>query len=110
MSCRWKPRRCHCRLPAPRRQADAVRHADSQHIAAELTGRLVHNRRPLSAPALTTDTSALTCIGDDYAFDQVFVRQVLALGRPGDCLLALSTSGRSADVVQAVEAAALGLR
>lgn len=82
--------------------------ADSQHIAAELTGRFVHDRRPLSALALTTDTSALTCIGNDYAFDQVFVRQVQALGRPGDCLLALSTSGRSANVLQAVDAAALG--
>lgn len=82
--------------------------ADSQHIAAELTGRFVHDRRPLSALALTTDTSALTCIGNDYAFDQVFVRQVLALGRPGDCLLALSTSGRSANVLQAVDAAVLG--
>lgn len=82
--------------------------ADSQHLAAELTGRFVHDRRPLAAMALTTDTSALTCIGNDYAFDQVFVRQVLALGRPGDCLLALSTSGRSANVLQAVDAAGLG--
>jgi D-sedoheptulose 7-phosphate isomerase len=81
--------------------------ADSQHIAAELTGRFVHDRRPLAALALTTDTSALTCIANDYAFDQVFVRQVQALGRPGDCLLAISTSGRSANVLAAVEAAAL---
>ncbi|HET7864458.1 MAG TPA: SIS domain-containing protein [Burkholderiaceae bacterium] len=82
--------------------------ADSQHLAAELTGRLVHDRRPLAAMALTTDTSALTCIGNDYAFDQVFMRQVLGLGRPGDCLLGISTSGRSANVLQAVNAAASG--
>jgi D-sedoheptulose 7-phosphate isomerase len=81
--------------------------ADSQHIAAELTGRFVRDRRPLAALALTTDTSALTCIANDYAFDQVFVRQVQALGRPGDCLLAISTSGRSANLLQAVDAAAL---
>jgi D-sedoheptulose 7-phosphate isomerase len=79
--------------------------ADCQHIAAELTGRFIKDRRPLAALALTTDTSALTCISNDYAFDQVFVRQVQALGRPGDCLLALSTSGRSANVLKAVEAA-----
>jgi len=84
--------------------------ADCQHLAAELTGRFVHDRRPLAAMALTTDTSALTCIANDYAFDQVFVRQVQGLGRPGDCLLALSTSGRSANVLQAVEVATgLGL-
>jgi D-sedoheptulose 7-phosphate isomerase len=84
--------------------------ADCQHLAAELTGRFVHDRRPLAAMALTTDTSALTCIANDYAFDQVFVRQVQALGRAGDCLLALSTSGRSANVLQAVEVATeLGL-
>jgi D-sedoheptulose 7-phosphate isomerase len=82
--------------------------ADCQHIAAELTGRFVHDRRPLAAMALTTDTSALTCIANDYAFDQVFVRQLQALGRPGDCLLGLSTSGRSANVLQAVDAASLG--
>lgn len=79
--------------------------ADSQHIAAELTGRFVHDRRPLAAIALTTDSSALTCIGNDYDFSEVFSRQVVGLGRPGDCLLAISTSGTSANVVKAVEAA-----
>jgi D-sedoheptulose 7-phosphate isomerase len=79
--------------------------ADSQHIAAELTGRLVDDRRPLAAMALTTDTSALTCIANDYSFADVFARQVSALGRPGDCLLAISTSGNSENVIRAVEAA-----
>lgn len=79
--------------------------ADSQHLAAELTGRFVEERRPLAALALSTDTSALTCIANDYAFDQVFARQVLALGRKGDCLVAISTSGNSANVIAAVKAA-----
>jgi D-sedoheptulose 7-phosphate isomerase len=79
--------------------------ADCQHIAAELTGRLVHDRRPLAAMALTTDTSALTCISNDYSFADVFVRQVSALGRRGDCLLAISTSGNSENVIRAVQAA-----
>lgn len=79
--------------------------ADSQHLAAELTGRLVHDRRPLAAMALSTDTSALTCIANDYAFDQVFARQVRALGRPGDSLIAISTSGNSGNVIAAVQVA-----
>jgi D-sedoheptulose 7-phosphate isomerase len=79
--------------------------ADSQHLAAELTGRFVNDRRPLAAIALSTDTSALTCIANDYAFDQVFSRQVQALGRSGDCLVAISTSGNSANVIAAVRAA-----
>lgn len=79
--------------------------ADSQHIAAELTGRFVHDRRPLAAMALTTDSSALTCIANDYDFDEVFARQVAGLGQPGDCLLAISTSGMSGNVVRAVETA-----
>jgi len=79
--------------------------ADSQHLAAELTGRFIHERRPLAALALSTDTSALTCIANDYAFDQVFARQLQALGRPGDCLVAISTSGNSANVIAAVEVA-----
>lgn len=79
--------------------------ADSQHIAAELTGRFVRDRRPLAAVALTTDTSALTCIGNDYSFEEVFARQVSALGTRGDCLIGLSTSGDSRNVVKAVEAA-----
>jgi D-sedoheptulose 7-phosphate isomerase len=77
--------------------------ADAQHLAAEFVGKLVNDRRPLAAVALTTDTSALTAIGNDYGFEQVFARQVAALGRPGDVLLALSTSGRSPNVVAAAE-------
>lgn len=79
--------------------------ADSQHIAAEMTGRFVKDRRPLAAMALSTDTSALTCIANDYSFDDVFSRQVMALGGRGDCLLAISTSGNSPNVVRAVDAA-----
>jgi D-sedoheptulose 7-phosphate isomerase len=79
--------------------------ADSQHLAAELTGRFVKDRRPLAAVALSTDTSALTCIGNDYGFDEVFSRQVAGLGRQGDCLLVISTSGNSRNVVRAAEAA-----
>ena len=79
--------------------------ADSQHLAAEFTGRFVKDRQPLAGLALSTDTSALTCIANDYSFDEVFSRQVLGLGRSGDCLLAISTSGNSRNVVRAVEAA-----
>jgi D-sedoheptulose 7-phosphate isomerase len=85
--------------------------ADSQHLAAELTGRFLNDRRPLAAMALSTDTSALTCIGNDYSFDEVFSRQVTGLGRSGDCLLAISTSGNSRNVMRAAEAArAAGMR
>jgi D-sedoheptulose 7-phosphate isomerase len=79
--------------------------ADSQHIAAEFTGRFVKDRKPLPALALSTDSSALTCIANDYSFDEVFSRQVIGLGRAGDCLLAISTSGNSRNVIRAVEAA-----
>lgn len=79
--------------------------ADSQHIAAEFTGRFIKDRRPIAAISLTTDTSALTCIGNDYSFNEVFGRQVLAIGRPGDILLAITTSGNSANVIAAIEAA-----
>jgi D-sedoheptulose 7-phosphate isomerase len=79
--------------------------ADSQHLAAEFTGRFIKDRRPLAALALSTDSSALTCIANDYSFDEVFYRQVLGLGLRGDCLLAISTSGNSRNVVRAVEAA-----
>jgi len=79
--------------------------ADCQHIAAELTGRFIHDRRPLAAISLTTDTSALTCIANDYSYDEVFSRQVNALARSGDCLIGISTSGNSANVIKAVEAA-----
>jgi D-sedoheptulose 7-phosphate isomerase len=81
--------------------------ADSQHLAAEFVGRFVKDRRPLAALALSTDSSALTCIGNDYSFDDVFYRQVVGLGRPGDCLVAISTSGNSRNVLKATEAARL---
>ena len=79
--------------------------ADAQHLAAELVGRYRKDRAPLAALALTVDTSALTAIANDYAFEEVFARQVTGLGRPGDLLLALSTSGDSANVLAAVAAA-----
>lgn len=79
--------------------------ADSQHIAAEFTGRFIEDRKPLAAMALSTDTSALTCIGNDYSFAEVFSRQVAGLGRAGDCLIGISTSGNSENVIRAVEAA-----
>jgi phosphoheptose isomerase len=79
--------------------------ADAQHIAAELVGRYVLERRPLAAVALTTDTSALTAIANDYGFENVFARQVDALGAPGDVLVAITTSGTSRNVALAVEAA-----
>jgi D-sedoheptulose 7-phosphate isomerase len=79
--------------------------ADAQHFAAELSGRFVTERRALAAIALTTDTSALTAIGNDYGFDRIFARQVEALGRPGDLLIGISTSGNSPNVVHAVQAA-----
>ncbi|MGC2461728.1 MAG: SIS domain-containing protein, partial [Steroidobacteraceae bacterium] len=85
--------------------------ADSLHLAAEFTGRFVKDRKPLAALALSTDSPALTCIANDYTFDEIFSRQVLALGRPGDCLLAISTSGNSRNVIRAVEAArSIGVR
>ncbi|MGH8318479.1 MAG: D-sedoheptulose-7-phosphate isomerase [Steroidobacteraceae bacterium] len=79
--------------------------ADSQHIAAEMTGRFVKDRRPLAAIALSTDTSALTSIANDYTFDEVFARQVSGLGAEGDCLIAISTSGNSRNVMRAADAA-----
>ncbi len=75
--------------------------ADSQHIAAELTGRYKKERRGLPAIALTTDTSALTAIGNDYSYDRVFARQVEALAQKGDLLIGISTSGNSANVIEA---------
>jgi phosphoheptose isomerase len=79
--------------------------ADAQHIAAELVGRFVLERRPLAAIALTTDTSALTAIANDYGYDHVFARQVEALGAEGDVLIAITTSGTSKNVVAAAAAA-----
>jgi D-sedoheptulose 7-phosphate isomerase len=78
--------------------------ADAQHIAAEFTGRFLAERKPLPAIALTTDTSALTAIGNDYGFDTIFERQVRALAQPGDLLLAISTSGNSPNVLAAMKA------
>ena len=78
---------------------------DAQHFAAEFVGRFERERPGLAAIALNTDTSILTAIGNDYAFDAIFAKQVQALGAPGDVLLALSTSGNSANVLAAVEAA-----
>ena len=79
--------------------------ADSQHLAAEFTGRFSKDRPPIAAVALSTDTSALTCIGNDYSFNDIFARQLLALGKAGDCLIAISTSGNSGNVLVAVAAA-----
>ena len=79
--------------------------ADAQHIAAELIGRFVGDRRSLPAIALTTDTSALTAIGNDYGYDEVFSRQVEGLCREGDVLIAISTSGNSDNILKAVDAA-----
>ena len=79
--------------------------ADAQHFAAELLNRFEKERPPLAAIALTTDTSTLTSIANDYAFDQVFAKQVSALAQPHDVLLAISTSGNSPNVVEAIRAA-----
>ena len=78
---------------------------DAQHFAAELVGRFEAERQELAAIALTTDSSILTAVANDYAFDVVFAKQVRALGRAGDVLLAISTSGNSVNVIKAIEAA-----
>ncbi|MCX7145007.1 MAG: phosphoheptose isomerase [Sulfuritalea sp.] len=79
--------------------------ADSQHFAAELVNRFEKERPPLAAVALTTDTSTLTSIANDYRYEDVFAKQIQALGRPGDVLLAISTSGNSPNVIEAIHAA-----
>lgn len=79
--------------------------ADSQHISAELVGRLVDDRCALAAISLTTDTSALTCIANDYGYDHVFSRQLAGVGRTGDVLIGISTSGNSQNIINAVEMA-----
>jgi len=79
--------------------------ADSQHIAAEFIGRFQKERRSLAAIALTTDTSILTALGNDYSFDVVFARQIEGLGKSGDLLFAISTSGNSRNVIEAVKKA-----
>jgi D-sedoheptulose 7-phosphate isomerase len=80
--------------------------ADAQHMVGELVNRFLKERRPYAGIALTTDTSVLTCISNDYSFDEVFAKQVEALGQPGDVLIGISTSGNAANVCKAVEAAA----
>lgn len=79
--------------------------ADAQHIAAELTGRYVKDRKALPAIALTVDTSALTAISNDYGFERVFARQVEAFACPGDLFIAISTSGNSPNIIQALHTA-----
>ena len=79
--------------------------ADSQHLAAEFVNRFLMDRPPLPAIALTTDTSILTAIGNDFGFEEVFSKQVRALGAPGDMLVAFSTSGNSGNVIAALKAA-----
>jgi len=78
---------------------------DAQHLATELTVRYIKDRAPIAAVALTTDTSALTAIGNDLGFEQLFARQVRALGRKGDLAIGISTSGKSRNVILALEAA-----
>jgi D-sedoheptulose 7-phosphate isomerase len=79
--------------------------SDAQHLSAELVGRYKFDRASLAAIALTTDTSALTAIGNDYGYDQVFSRQVSGLGQEGDVLVAISTSGNSANILKACDVA-----
>ena len=78
---------------------------DAQHLAGEIVGRFHYDRAPLAAIALTTDGPVLTAIANDYGYEEVFARQVLGLGRPGDVLIALSTSGRSPNILKAIAAA-----
>jgi D-sedoheptulose 7-phosphate isomerase len=79
--------------------------ADAQHLAAELVGRFLRERRPLPAAALSVDPSTVTCISNDYSFDDVFARQVQGLARPGDVVIGFSTSGRSPNVLRGLAAA-----
>ncbi|MBS7541829.1 D-sedoheptulose-7-phosphate isomerase [Ancylobacter oerskovii] len=79
--------------------------ADAQHLAAELMGRFLFDREPMAALSLTVDTSALTAIGNDYGYENTFSRQLRGIGRAGDVLVGMSTSGNSANVVKAFEAA-----
>lgn len=85
--------------------------ADSQHIAAEFVGRFKKDRKPLRSVALTTDSSILTCVANDYSFEEVFSRQINALGRSGDVLVAITTSGKSENIKQAlVQARTMGIK
>jgi D-sedoheptulose 7-phosphate isomerase len=78
---------------------------DAQHLAGEMLSRLNYDRAPAAAIALTTDSSVITAIGNDYGYERVFERQILGLGRPGDVLIAISTSGRSPNILRAIAAA-----
>jgi D-sedoheptulose 7-phosphate isomerase len=78
---------------------------DAQHLAGEFLSRLNYDRAPVAAVALTTDGSVLTAIGNDYGYERVFERQILGLGRPGDVFIAISTSGRSPNILRAIDAA-----
>lgn len=85
--------------------------ADAQHMAAEFVNRFLINRRPMAAIALTTDTSIITSIGNDFSFDEIFSKQVQALGKPEDIALGISTSGSSVNVIKAISAAKdIGMR
>ena len=85
--------------------------ADSQHIAAEFVGRFKKDRRPLRSIALTTDSSVLTCVANDYSYEEVFSRQLNALGRDGDVLVAITTSGKSENIKQAlIQAQNMGIK
>lgn len=79
--------------------------SDAQHLAAELVGRFEINRAPIASIALTTDTSILTAIGNDFGFEEIFVRQIAALGKIGDVCVGITTSGKSQNVINALEAA-----
>lgn len=79
--------------------------ADAQHLAGEIVSRMNYDRAPAAALALTTDSSVITAIGNDYGYDRVFERQILGLGCPGDVFIAISTSGRSPNILRAIEAA-----
>ena len=79
--------------------------SDAQHLAAELVGRFERNRAPIASIALTTDSSILTSVGNDFGFDKIFVRQIQALGRPGDVSVGITTSGKSQNVISALEVA-----
>tara|TARA_E500000331_G_scaffold354314_1_gene407013 strand:+ start:1366 stop:1953 length:588 start_codon:yes stop_codon:yes gene_type:complete len=85
--------------------------ADSQHIAAEFVGRFKKDRRPLRSIALTTDTSVLTCVANDYSYEEIFSRQLSALGRDGDVLVAITTSGKSENIKQVlIQAQKMGIK
>ena len=79
--------------------------ADAQHFAGEMVNRFLKERRPYAGLALSTDASVLTCIGNDYSFDEIFEKQISALGKPGDILMAFTTSGNSKNIVRAVQKA-----